>query len=120
MERLTGDREADGRRSVASAMSAQAKPARSLKPGWRRMWRSSSVRRLVVIFLLAFGTAAILLWAYSSYSADRLSKDWIARETAALGALAARDPALAEAWARQLGAGDATPAEAALGRELAA
>lgn len=84
------------------------------------MWRSSSVRRLAVIFLLAFGTAAILLWAYSSYSADRLSKDWIARETAALGALAARDPALAEAWARQLGAGEATPAEAALGRELAA
>ncbi|MDG0794010.1 ATP-binding protein [Cohnella ginsengisoli] len=84
------------------------------------MWRSAGVRRLAVIFLLAFGTAAILLWAYSAYSADRLSKEWIARETAALGALAARDPALAEAWAQQLGAGDATPAEAALGRELAA
>ncbi|MDG0809046.1 sensor histidine kinase [Cohnella rhizosphaerae] len=115
-----GYRTADGREPVATAMPMQAKPARSFKPGWRRMWRSSSVRRLAVIFLLAFGTAAILLWAYSSYSADRLGKDWIARETAALGALAARDPALAEAWARQLGAGDATPAEAALGRELAA
>ncbi|CAI6082926.1 Adaptive-response sensory-kinase SasA [Cohnella sp. JJ-181] len=88
--------------------------------GWRRMWRSAGVRRLAVIFLVAFGAAAVLVWAYSAYSTDRLRREWIARETASLGALAARDPALAEAWARQLGSGKATPAEVQLGRELAA
>ncbi|WP_090117727.1 sensor histidine kinase KdpD [Cohnella sp. OV330] len=120
MERLADSRGDGGREAGESAALSQDKPHRSFKPGWRRMWRSAGVRRLAVIFLLAFGTAATLLWAYSAYSADRLSKDWIARETVALGALAARDPALAEAWAQQLAAGDATLADAALGRELAA
>ncbi|MDI4649272.1 sensor histidine kinase [Cohnella hashimotonis] len=120
MERIADSQRDGGQEAGENAASAQDKPVRTFKPGWRRMWRSAGVRRLVVIFLLAFGTAALLLWAYSAYSADRLRKEWIARETAALGALAARDPALAEAWARQLGAGDATPAEAAIGRELAA
>ncbi|MFC3802327.1 sensor histidine kinase [Cohnella sp. GCM10012308] len=119
-ERLADDGRLTGEIAAPAQPQSLHKPGRAYKPGWRRMWRSAGVRRLAVIFLLAFGAAALLLWAYSAYSADRLSKDWIARETAALGALAARDPALAEAWAKQLGAVEATPAEAALGRELAA
>ncbi|MEK0317643.1 sensor histidine kinase [Cohnella sp. 56] len=115
------NKSADGSGTTAVHTEGKTKTRKRIGGlGPRRMWRSAGVRRLIAIFLLAFGTAAILVWMYTSYSTDRLRRDWIARETAALGALAAQNPALAEAWAKQLAAGTASPADAARGRELAA
>lgn len=113
MERMTdGTARPFGRRSP--------EPESRVRLGWRRLWRSAGVRRLAVLFLLAFGAAALFIWAFTAYSADRLRKDWVARETAALGKLAATDPALAEAWARLLASDDASPEDAKRGQELAA
>lgn len=115
------NKSADGRDTAAERSAGKAgKRMRTGGLGPRRMWRSASVRRLTAIFLLAFGAAAIFVWAYMSYSTDRLRRDWIARETAALGALAAQDPALAESWAKLLAQDAPAPADAARGRELAA
>lgn len=109
-----------GDNAEKAAQSTRARMRDVGRLGLPRMWRSTGVRRLAVIFLLAGAATAILLWAYTAYSTERLRRDTIARDMATLGALAARDPALAEAWAKRLAAGEPTPADAARGREIAA
>jgi len=67
-----------------------------------RFWRNPSIRRLTVYLALLAFAVFIVISLYSSYSADKLKREWLDKEAAMLGSLAQEHPELAAEWLEQL------------------
>lgn len=63
-----------------------------------RLWRNPSVRRLLFINIIVMIILLVFVGIHTFYSTQSLKKDWLDKESAALGSLYAEDPELAEKW----------------------
>lgn len=63
-----------------------------------RLWRNPTVRRLIIILIIALFIYLVFIGIYSYSSSQSLKRDWLEREAATLGTLMAEDPELAEKW----------------------
>lgn len=89
--------------------------------GAARLWRNPGIRRLGAIGLIALAAALLLAWMLISVEANRLKREWLARDEALIGALAKAHPEWAPELPRLFAAGSEAPdsAAAAEGRKLA-
>ncbi|RKP44505.1 sensor histidine kinase [Cohnella endophytica] len=88
-------------------------------PDAGRMWRNPSLRRLAATLGLVLALAiAFIVW-YGYDSAEKLKKEWLDKEAAALGNMAETHPEWAEAWLKRLTDNkDISPDDIAKGREF--
>lgn len=85
-----------------------------------RLWRNPPVRRLAVLLALTLAAAAVLAGLFVRFATERLERDWLDRQAAVIGSLAAAHPELADELPKTFAQDAASPEAARLGRELAA
>ncbi|MFC4601764.1 sensor histidine kinase [Cohnella hongkongensis] len=61
-------------------------------------WRNPSFRRLFLVLSLLLLLFVVLALLYGHYSSEKLKRDWLNREAALLGSMAAEHPDWAEQW----------------------
>ena len=67
----------------------------ALLAGAGRLWRNAGTRRLALLLLAAAVVSVLLAQALAAYESNRLKRDWLDRDAALIGELAARHPELA-------------------------